>query len=282
VTRQATATRLQVEVICTGEIPTPYNYVFRADGGRLTQLRKGLSKRDEMLRSPCLAYVVRHPRVGTVLIDTGFHRDASVDLRKDFGPAMGFMFSGLRPSESAFDEQLQALHVKPEEVEQVVMTHLHVDHTSGMRLVPNATFICTRQEWSAAKRRFASANGYVAHHLPASARVRLLDLERDGEQHDAFDRTVDLFGDGSFRLLWTPGHTKGHQSILLSPGDGREVLVVGDAAYTLRSIERQQLPMLTADDDASRRSLAQLKSFADAHPDAIVIPTHDPDAWRAP
>jgi glyoxylase-like metal-dependent hydrolase (beta-lactamase superfamily II) len=67
---------------------------------------------------------------------------------------------------------------------------------------------------------------------------------------------------------------------LLRLEDGRKVLVAGDAAYTLRSIREQILPMRTADDRASRRTLAELKAFAELEPDAILVPTHDPDAWR--
>jgi glyoxylase-like metal-dependent hydrolase (beta-lactamase superfamily II) len=160
------------------------------------------------------------------------------------------------------------------------MTHLHVDHTSGMRLLPRATFVCTREEWRAAHGRFASTQGYVGHHLPADSRVELLDYARAGEPFGPFARTIDLFGDGAVRLISTPGHTPGHQSVLLRLEDSRQVLVVGDAAYTLRSIREQVLPMRTADDEASRRSLRELKAFAEQAPDAVIVPTHDPDAWR--
>jgi N-acyl homoserine lactone hydrolase len=271
---------VHLEVLRTAEIPTPYNYVFRAQGNRPSQLRAGLSKKGRMLQSPCLAYVVRHPDAGVLLIDTGLHPDASSDLRRDFGIAMSLLFRDLRPAETPFDDQLRSVGVEPKAVERVVMTHLHADHTSGMRLLPNATFICTQEEWAAANRRFAVANGYVGQHLPPASRMQLLDLTKDGEEHGPFARTVDLIGDGSIRLIFTPGHTNGHQSILLRLDDGRTVLLVGDAAYTLRSIREQLLPMITADDRASRNSLLELNAFAEQHPEATLIPTHDPDAWR--
>jgi glyoxylase-like metal-dependent hydrolase (beta-lactamase superfamily II) len=193
---------------------------------------------------------------------------------------MGLLFRELTPAGAPFDAQLRELGVRPDELGRVVMTHLHVDHTSGMRLLPRATFVCTREEWRAAHARFASTQGYVGHHLPPDSRVELLDYARAGEPFGPFARTIDLFGDGTMRLISTPGHTPGHQSVLLRLEDGRQVLVVGDAAYTLRSIREQVLPMRTADDDASRRSLRELKAFAVQAPDAIVVPTHDPDAWR--
>ncbi len=224
---------------------------------------------------------MRHPEAGTILIDTGLHRDATESVRKDFGPAMWLLFRGLRPAGDPFDVQLRDLAIDPAKVDRVLMTHLHVDHTSGMRLLPAATFTCTRQEWQAANGRGASANGYVGHHLPSADRVDQVDIERDGVPHGPFARTVDLLGDGSIRLVWTPGHTVGHMSVLLELEDGRRALIAGDAAYTLRSIDEALLPMLTSDDEASLRSMGEIKAFMDAEPDAVVVPTHDPTAWQA-
>lgn len=272
---------VSLDVVHTADIPTPQGYVFRADGGRLKRLRSGLSKTGSMLRSPCLAYVIRHPKAGVVLIDTGLHPEARTDFRKDFGLPMSLLFSGMRPASLPFDEQLRARDVEPDEVERVVMTHLHVDHTSGMRLLPQARFICTHREWDAAQARLAAINGYAAHHLPPVSRMKLVDLEAEGEPYAGFDHVLDMFGDGSVRLIFTPGHTPGHQSLLLRLETGEDVFVVGDAAYTVRSIREELLPMLTADDQASRRTLRQLNSFAREHPEVTLVPTHDPDAWRS-
>jgi glyoxylase-like metal-dependent hydrolase (beta-lactamase superfamily II) len=277
----ATATGVELEVIVTGEIPTPHGYVFRADGNIVSRLRAGLAPGGERVNSPCLAYVVRHPTAGLILIDTGLHPDARTDLRKDFGVAMSLLFRGLRPADQPFDQQLGALGIQPETVQTVVMTHLHVDHTSGMRLLPNATFTCSRVEWATARRPFAAAKGFVGGHLPPEERMQLLDFAADGEPYGPFASTIDLLGDGSVRLLYTPGHTPGHLSVLLRLTDGGRVLAVGDAAYTLRNIRELTLPMITADDEASRRSLEELKAFSESDPAAILIPSHDPDAWKA-
>ncbi len=69
-------------------------------------------------------------------------------------------------------------------------------------------------------------------------------------------------------------------SLLLRLSGGRHVLLVGDAAYAVRNIREELLPMLTVDDDASPASLRELKAFIDAEPAATVVPTHDPEAWR--
>jgi N-acyl homoserine lactone hydrolase len=264
----------------TGEVPTPYGYVYRAPGGRVQRLAAGLRPGGEVVRSPCLAFAVGHPSTGTILIDTGMHPDAREHRTRDFGVAMGVLFKGLKTAKEPYDKQLRALEIEPGGVRRVVMTHLHVDHTSGMRLLPNAEFVCSRVEWAATRGRFPDAKGYVARHLPPESRMELVDFDRDGERYETFAKTIDLLGDGTIRLVSTPGHTVGHLSVLLTLAGGQRVLLVGDAAYTLRGIREQILPMLTADDDASLRTLAELDAFARSDPQAILVPSHDPSAWH--
>jgi N-acyl homoserine lactone hydrolase len=274
------ATQVEIEVMVAGTIAAPHGYVFRRNGaspaGRLLGLVRSAGPPVVM---PLLAYLVRHPRAGTLLIDTGLHPDAHRSLRHDYGRMLGTVFGKLRPAAEPFDVQLRDRGVDPADVELVVMTHLHVDHTSGMRLLRDARFVCARAEWDAASRR-GGRGGYAKHHLPDASRVQLLELDA-AEPHGPFDHAHDLLGDGSVWLLSTPGHTPGHLSVLLNRAGLGPLLVVGDAAYTLRSIDEQILPALTDDDAASRDSLVRLQAYAQDQPDATLVPTHDPDAWRA-
>ncbi|MGA9314118.1 MAG: N-acyl homoserine lactonase family protein [Solirubrobacteraceae bacterium] len=275
------ATGVELDVIVTAKVSMPYGYVYRTGGNPARRILTGISPFGEMLDAPCIAYAVRHPSAGTILIDTGMHRDAKENPRRDFGLPLSLMFRGLRPAEEPFDEQLRALDIEPGSVERVVMTHLHLDHTSGMRLLPNAKFTASGAEWAATRGRFPAGKGYVPHHLPAVSQMQLLDFDRDGEPYATFKQTIDLLGDGTIRLISTPGHSAGHLSVLLRLADGGQALLVGDAAYTLRGIHEEILPMLTENDAAARRSIGEIKAFALANPQTIVVPSHDPDAWRA-
>jgi N-acyl homoserine lactone hydrolase len=275
------ATGVELDVIVTAKVSMPYGYVYRTQGNPARRILSGISPFGGMLDAPCIAFVVRHPAAGTILIDTGMHRDAREDPSRDFGMPLSLMFRMLRPAEEPFDEQLRALDIEPDSVERVVMTHLHVDHTSGMRLLPNAQFIASTAEWAATRGRFPAGKGYVPHHLPAVSRMQLLDFERDGEPYATFEQTVDLLGDGTIRLLSTPGHTAGHLSVLLRLADGGQALLVGDTAYTLRNIHEEILPMLTDNDALARRSIGAIRAFALASPQTILVPSHDPNAWRA-
>jgi glyoxylase-like metal-dependent hydrolase (beta-lactamase superfamily II) len=113
------------------------------------------------------------------------------------------------------------LGIEPDGVERVIMMHAHVDHTSGMRLLPNPEFACSATEYS-----------------------------------------PDFH----------PGRTACHLSVLLRLTHDRQVLVVGDAAYTLRNI-----PWGILDDDEARNGLdAGDQGPHGARARAILVPTHDP------
>ena len=62
--------------------------------------------------------------------------------------------------------------------------------------------------------------------------------------------------------------------------DGREALICGDAAYTMRTIEESHLPFKMADEHRFVRSLSEIQLYIEQTPDAVVIPGHDMAAWR--
>lgn len=271
---------VEVTALHAGDLVAPEVWVFRPPArSTLRNLRDLVRPRERVLELPLLAFLVRHPTEGTMIVDTGLHRAAIEDLRSDYGWLNGLFFRTLRPTGNPFDEQLREHQVEPEEVRLVVMTHLHADHTSGMRLLPRARFVCSSAEWAAATKPRSALSGYVSSHLSAASDLQLVDVEDGGKSHGGFTRTIDLLGDGTMRLVSTPGHSPGHLSVLLQADSG-PILLIGDAVYTLRSLRENRLPMRTVDDHAYLNSMEQIRHFAAAHPQATLIPTHDQHAWR--
>jgi N-acyl homoserine lactone hydrolase len=274
------ATEVQLDVMLAGKVRAPRAWVFRPPGrlqvARLAQFARGAR---DTISLPLLAYVIRHPEAGPIAVDTGLHPDAARSVREDYGAVNGVVFGSLRAEPEPYSEQLRGLEVDPDEVRLAVMTHLHADHTSGMRLLPNAEFACGRREWAAATGRLAFAGGYAPRHLPEESRMRLIDWN-DGVGHGPFARTIDLLGDGSVRLIATPGHSPGHMSVLVRVAGRGEVLIVGDAVYTLESLRGQILPFRTDDEKRYLDSVRQLRAYAQANPESPLIPTHDAQAWR--
>lgn len=229
---------------------------------------------------PIPAFLVEHPGVGLVLIDTGLHPSVAVKPSENFGRVTLLAFRDLEmDSGQALAAQLRERGLEASAVKAVVMTHLHVDHASGISEFPGATFVVSRAEWDAATSQ-GQTHGYVTRQFDHAFDYRLLEFEGpDAASFAGFARSFDLFGDGSVRTVYTPGHTLGHMSVLLRTARG-EVLVAGDAMYLRRTLDDTHLPYRTEDDHVFRRSLREIRQYATETPDALIIPGHDWEAWQ--
>jgi N-acyl homoserine lactone hydrolase len=268
---------VRVHPMRCGEILIPPR-ALDPPSGRAVQLRVGLSaRRSRWTPIPVPVFLVEHPTAGRLLIDTGFHRSVQDDARTSLGRRGAWIRPARQASGESAPEQLRARGVEPDEVAVIVMTHLHNDHASGTTQFPHATFVVDGEEWQAACEG-GFAEGYRHEHFDQPFDWRTISYG-DGVPHAGFPRTLDLFGDGSVRLLSTRGHTRGHQSVLLALRGG-ELLLTADAAYTRRSIDEDLVPIFVFGDAGDyRESLGRIREFAGARPDAVVIPGHDALLW---
>jgi N-acyl homoserine lactone hydrolase len=60
----------------------------------------------------------------------------------------------------------------------------------------------------------------------------------------------------------------------------RELLVTGDAAYTMRTVRDSEQPWRADDEHLFRRSLREIQLYARETPDAVIVPGHDMERWR--
>jgi N-acyl homoserine lactone hydrolase len=274
---------VRVHPLLTGVGVGPPGYFHREDG-RLAGLRAigvGVPK-DRFLKVPIPAFLVEHPGVGTILVDTGLHPSVAVDPKQNLGRlGASLLFRGLKMDASqAVPAQLRERGIEPASVRLIVMTHFHLDHTSAMSEFPAATFVFTKREWEAATSD-GQMHGYVRRHFDHAFDYRTLDFEEgDFDSFATFGRSFDLLGDGSLRVVYTPGHTHGHQSVVLRLRD-RELLLAGDAIYTIRALRDTHLPYRMEDEHLFRRSLHELQLYAEQTPDAVIVPGHDWEAWQA-
>ena len=277
--RRGAAVRLH-PLLCGRSIAPPA-YLLR-EQGRLAPLRAlgiGLRKGD-WVPIPIVAFLLEHPGAGPVLIDSGLHPSVAVKPAENFGRIPTLAFRDLQmDAGQALPAQLRERGIEPASVKTAVMTHMHVDHASGISEFPEATFVLSRAEWEAATTQ-GQMHGYVTRQFDHAFDYRLLDFEGpDAESFSGFARSFDLFGDGSVRVVYTPGHTLGHMSVVLRTASG-EVLVAGDAIYMRRTLDETHLPSRTEDDHLFRRSLREIQQYVRETPEALVIPGHDWEAWQ--
>lgn len=270
-----------VEPLIAGRVHWPPELMERP-GGRfeaLRLLRKLLAGTDHAI--PCPAFLIRHPSAGAILVDTGLHPSITADPGENFG-ALGARFA--TPELSAGEDvpaQLRERGLTPAEVPVLVMTHLHHDHASAISEFPHSTIVLSEPEWLAATAdRRPALRGYRPAHYDYAFDYRTIDFTRGGiASYGTFGRTFDLFGDGSVRLAYTPGHSAGHLSVIAHLAD-RDFVIGGDVTYTERQLEAgAALPPRPVDEHQYRRSLQELRLFRREFPQAVITPGHDPDFY---
>jgi glyoxylase-like metal-dependent hydrolase (beta-lactamase superfamily II) len=207
------------------------------------------------LTAPVTAYLVEHP-AGLALVDTG--------LSSRFARPVGAPQTAFADIEEdgTVGARLRALGIDPADVRFLLNTHLHMDHAGGNDQLPNAHLVTQRSEWEFAHSdvdRF-----YQAAEFDTGQPVVLIDGEHD------------VFGDGSVRLIPTPGHTPGHQSAIVQTEAG-EVVVCGDACNLAQAVDDLHLPDHAADMDDYRESLEKFRALRAAG--ATLCYSHDPEFW---
>jgi N-acyl homoserine lactone hydrolase len=273
---------VSVEPMIAGEA-TWSRSMMVSPGGRLMTLKvlRALLTGKPPMTVPCPAFLIRHPSAGAILVDTGLHPSIATDGEENFG-RLGARFGrpALAPGKDVA-AQLRERGLDPGEIPIVVMTHLHLDHSSAISEFPNSTFVVSEVEWKAATAGPSPLlNGYRRAHYDYAFDYRTVDFDRGGiDSYATFGRCFDLFGDGSVRLAYTPGHSAGHMSIVAHLAE-RDFVIGGDAVYLAAQLEGDA-PLAPRPFDAHnyRRSLQELRLFKREFPQAIVTPGHDPDFY---
>jgi N-acyl homoserine lactone hydrolase len=274
---------VKLHPLLSGISKGPNAWIHREDGRLATLHALGFGvAQEDMIEIPIVSFLVEHPGAGPVLIDTGLHPSCAIDLKQNFGRVASMAFRGVKVDEQGVArDRLIARGIEPRDVKLIVMTHLHVDHASGMSEFPNATFVFTKREWEAATDSRNWQHGYHTRQFDHGFDYRTLDFEdADTDSYATFGRSFDLLGDGSIRAVYTPGHTHGHMSVVLRLAGGREALVAGDAIYTRHALDTEHLPFRIEDEHFYRRSLKEIQLYVQTKPDALVIPGHDLAEWN--
>ena len=182
-------------------------------------------------------YLIRHAK-GLLLWDTGV--PDAVAAMPDGMVVGGGALTYRRAKTLA--AQLAELGVKPAEVSYVAVSHTHGDHIGNLGLFPSSTILIQGAEYD-------WAMGLPTK--PAFVATQTI-------QKLAGDR--DVFGDGSVTILSTPGHTPGHQSLLVVLPKTGALVLSGDAVHFRDNWEQRRVPAMNVNRDQTLASLERLAS----------------------
>lgn len=252
---------LTVETVIGADWQVPLSGLLNLDHAEAKKAK--LADRDEPIH--VAFHAVRHPTRGTFLVDTGVER--MLFENPDEAVVRGFVASVAnidkmkrRTDTKTWLEQQEQPHVAG-----VFLTHLHVDHITGMRDVPAGTPVFVGPGETSAR---SIENLFVAPIVNRALENKPpLSVWRFGPDPDGvFDGLLDVFGDGTFWAIHVPGHTAGSTAYVARTKAG-SVLLTGDACHTTWGWEHGVEPgSFSSDRKQSASSLERLRRFAAKHP----------------
>ena len=138
--------------------------------------------------------------------------------------------------------ELDKIGVKPSDVKYVAVSHTHPDHIGNVELFPQALLLVQKAEYD-----WPGQDG-KPRFLPSHP---VKTLEGD----------YDVFGDGSVTIISTPGHTPGHQSLLVKLPQTGAVLLSGDAVHLQDNWDAKRVPAINVDKDKSSASMQRMSEL---------------------
>lgn len=219
---------------------------------------------------PVSAYLIEHPK-GLILIDTGWHTDMRTNQIKNLGHFHYMINKAILPKGQAIDEQLAKMGIKPKDLDYVILSHLHTDHVSGLKLVSRAKNILVSEE------ELHCANKDKLRYVhPMWKGVNLQTFKTSPSKYGPLNRSFDLFGDDSIIFTPVPGHSQGVVATIVQRND-KFVLLTSDCGYASKSWEQMILPGVMINKEQLIKSLEWEKNMA-KKPNCIeALANHDPD-----
>jgi len=196
-------------------------------------------------------YLIKHAK-GWFLWDTGI-ADAVASMPNGLVPADPKAVVWRRPKTLA--AQLDQLGVKPADVKWMGISHSHPDHTGNVEMFPQATLYVQKAEYD-----WPGANNEPR--FKPSHPVELLSGDKD------------VLGDGSLTILSTPGHTPGHQSLLVKLPRTGAVVFSGDAVHFKSNWDNRVVPSMNVSKDQTSASMQKIADTLDKEKAQLWI-NHD-------
>jgi glyoxylase-like metal-dependent hydrolase (beta-lactamase superfamily II) len=184
-------------------------------------------------------YLIRHAK-GDLIWDTGIP-DSVASMPNGLGGQNG---SPSWKRSKTLASQVEALGLKPASIQFLAVSHTHPDHIGNVELFPQATLLVQQAEYD-----WLSPLGTAR--FKAEHPVKKLNGD------------YDVFGDGTVTIISTPGHTPGHQCLMVKMQKTGTVILSGDAVHFKDNWENRRVPGLNFSKEQTIASMQRIASLLD-------------------
>ncbi len=251
---------MRLSVLSTGEMLSKQLFSFR--GGDLgTEYISGMD-----------VVLIEHPE-GRFLLDTGFGRN--VDAHAESMPFLMRNLANYRKNQPAVDRLLDAGYPLGT-IDGILLSHCHWDHVSGIPDFPGVPVWVNEEE-----RAFIASDAEMSALVRGFTDVPYRLYDFDAGPYLGFEKSHDLFDDGSVVLAAAGGHTPGSVVTFVNLPSGKRYAFVGDLVWAQEAIEipaeRPWLARRMVDHDPTvvRRTIVHLHHIHRKIPDMVFVPAHD-------
>jgi len=215
-------------------------------------------------------FLIRHPK-GDLLWDTGLD-DNYAHLKKGKSFFFGLTIHKVK---TPLIENLNKLGILPKNIKFVGISHLHEDHTGNVRHFVNSKILIQEEEKKAAFSLFPSTYFFKFEHYK-NLNDQIVGLKGDH----------DVFGDGKVMIIKAPGHTPGHQVLLVRLKQSGAFILAGDLYHTNFNRETKVIPFfVTHDGQNLKQSIEKVENLRKKEKAKLWIqhePTHYKKALKPP
>ena len=221
-------------------------YVFDCGSIKFQDISNfGLSNNATQVRElfvPC--YLIEHKK-GRLLWDAGLPLDIVGKGVITVRPGIEQLYK------VSLLEQLQSLAVHPDEIDFIAMSHMHSDHVGAAERFIQSTLLIQEEEFEAAFRNVSN--------FPVFDISNYQELENN--KRVTLTGNFDVFGDGSVIIISAPGHTPGHQVLLLRLKNYGPILLSGDLYHFVKSRELKAIPAFNTDAEKTLESMKKIEKI---------------------
>jgi N-acyl homoserine lactone hydrolase len=189
-------------------------------------------------------YLIQHPK-GNMIWDTGI-TDAIGEKGLDiFGGKLSLKVT------SPLADQLAAININPADIQFMGISHFHGDHTGNANLFNNAALMIQQAEYDAAFGKTPEKFGFNAASYNKIDKTKIQILNGNH----------DVFGDGSVIIKPAPGHTPGHQMLLVNLETEGPILLSGDLYHFTKNRLNKRVPSFNFDKEQTLKSMETIEAF---------------------